>query len=244
VNNLDESRLVTWVVHTAQRFVERAKREARRRPLAAITQKFVDDSSSNIINTKKTVRTTGFSPRVDGIADGAAHNTLFLTGIPSNSQGALKRTARGAQLGEGNRGTMEVAAAAWCFGGWAVVLPCAMEVAKESSTGWLGQQAWCCAAGVDGFWTATCTWGVGGRGSRLGNGVQGFVLGAETMEEQRAPAGGAVARPRQEQGRGGWSSTLGAARDGGGAPGHPGRRAPWEGRSLAPRCSCSPGAGR
>jgi hypothetical protein len=43
---------------------------------------------------------------------------------------------------------MEVAAAAWCFGGWAVVLPCAMEVAKGSSTGWLGQQAWCCAAGL------------------------------------------------------------------------------------------------
>jgi hypothetical protein len=39
VNNLDESRLVTWVVHIARRFVERAKREARRRPLAAITHK-------------------------------------------------------------------------------------------------------------------------------------------------------------------------------------------------------------
>jgi hypothetical protein len=42
VNNLDEPRLVTWVVHMARRFVERAKREARRRPLAAIrhTQQF------------------------------------------------------------------------------------------------------------------------------------------------------------------------------------------------------------
>jgi hypothetical protein len=47
---------------------------------------------------------------------------------------------------------MEVAAAAWCFGGWAVVLPCAMEVAKGNLTGWLGQQVWCCAAGVAGCW--------------------------------------------------------------------------------------------
>jgi hypothetical protein len=77
VNNLDESRLVTWVVHTTRRFVERAKRKARRRPLAAITQKFVDDSSSNIINARKTARTTGFSPRVDGIADGAAQRNAF-----------------------------------------------------------------------------------------------------------------------------------------------------------------------
>jgi hypothetical protein len=71
VNNMDESRLVTWAVHKAWRFVEWAKREARRRPLA----------------------------RVDGIADGAVHNTLFLTGIPSNSQGALKRTARALSYG-------------------------------------------------------------------------------------------------------------------------------------------------
>jgi hypothetical protein len=104
VNNLDESRLVTWVVHTARRFVEQAKCEARRRPLAAITQEFVDDSSSNIINAGKTTRTTGFSPRVDGIADGAAHNTLFLTGIPSNSQGALRRTARGRSARGGKQG--------------------------------------------------------------------------------------------------------------------------------------------
>jgi hypothetical protein len=99
VNNLDESRLVTWAVHKAWRFVERAKREARRRPLAAITQNIVDDSSLNIINAGKTARTTGFSPRVDGITDGAAHNTLFLTGIPLNSQGALKRTARALSYG-------------------------------------------------------------------------------------------------------------------------------------------------
>jgi hypothetical protein len=44
--------------------------------------------------------------------------------------------------------------------------------------------------------------GEGGRGSRLGNGGQGFVSGAETMEGQRAPASGVVAWPRQEQGRG------------------------------------------
>jgi hypothetical protein len=55
----------------AQHFVERAKREARRRPLAAITQKFVDDSSSNIINARKTEGTAGFSPRVDCVVGGA-----------------------------------------------------------------------------------------------------------------------------------------------------------------------------
>ena len=59
-------------VHKAWRFVERAEREERCRPLAAITQKFVDDSSSNIINARKIARTTGFSPRVDNIVDGAA----------------------------------------------------------------------------------------------------------------------------------------------------------------------------
>jgi hypothetical protein len=53
----------------------------------------------NIINAGKTARTTGFSPRVDDITDGAAHNTLFLTGIPLNSQGALKRTARALSYG-------------------------------------------------------------------------------------------------------------------------------------------------
>jgi hypothetical protein len=61
----------------ARRFVERAKREARRRPLAVITQKFVDDSSSNIINVGKTARSIGFSPRVNGIADGAAQRNAF-----------------------------------------------------------------------------------------------------------------------------------------------------------------------
>jgi hypothetical protein len=81
VNNLDESRLVTWAVHKAWRFVERAKREARRRPLAAITQNIVDDSSLNIINTGKTARTTRFSPRVDGITDGTAQNSEHTTGI-------------------------------------------------------------------------------------------------------------------------------------------------------------------
>jgi hypothetical protein len=85
VNNLDESRLVTWVVHTARCFVERAKREAQRRQLAAITQKFVDDSSSNIINAVKTTRKTGFSPRVDGVVGGAVYNTKPITGILSST---------------------------------------------------------------------------------------------------------------------------------------------------------------
>jgi hypothetical protein len=36
-----------------------------------------------------------------------------------------------------------------------------------------------------------------------------------------------VARPWQEQGRGGWSSTLGAVREGGGMSRCLGSRAPW-----------------
>jgi hypothetical protein len=42
-----------------------------------------------------------------------------------------------------------------------------------------------------------------------------FVSGAETMEGERATAGEVVARPQQEQGRGGWSPTLGATRENG-----------------------------
>jgi hypothetical protein len=40
--NLNESGLYAWAVHMDRHFVERAKREARRRPLAAIrhTQQF------------------------------------------------------------------------------------------------------------------------------------------------------------------------------------------------------------
>jgi hypothetical protein len=80
VNDLDESRLVTWVVHTARRFVERAKREARRRPLAAITQKSVGGSSSNITDAEKNTRDSGggggFSPRVSMARLGAAYTRL------------------------------------------------------------------------------------------------------------------------------------------------------------------------
>jgi hypothetical protein len=52
------------------------------------------------------------------------------------------------------------------------------------------------------------------------------------MEGQRAPTGGMVARTRQEQGRGGWLSTLGAAREGGAVALRHGQqreggRAPW-----------------
>jgi hypothetical protein len=68
---------------------------------------------------------------------------LFLTGIPSNSQGALKSTARALSYG------ME-AGAPWrmlpLLGVLEGGLLCAMEVAKGNSTGWLGQQAWCCVA--------------------------------------------------------------------------------------------------
>jgi hypothetical protein len=49
------------------------------------------------LNNYNTISWTGF----DGVADGAAHNTIFSTGIPSNSHGALRRTTRGVQLGEG-----------------------------------------------------------------------------------------------------------------------------------------------
>jgi hypothetical protein len=68
------------------------------------------------------------------------------------------------------------------------------------------------------------------------DGGQGFVSGAETMEGERATAGEVVARPRQEQGRGGWSSTLGAARESAVAAWRhvqqrEGGRAPWEARA-------------
>ena len=74
------------------------------------------------------------------------------------------------------------------------------------------------------------------------DGGQGFVLGAETMEGERAMAGEVVARPRQEQGRGGWSPTLGAARENGVAARRyvqqrEGGMAPWEARAR-------PGEGR
>jgi hypothetical protein len=67
------------------------------------------------------------------------------------------------------------------------------------------------------------------------DGGQGFVSGAETMEGERATAEEVVARPRQEQGRGGWSSTLGTARESGVAAWRhvqqrEGGRVPWEAR--------------
>jgi hypothetical protein len=74
--NMNQSRLVAWAVHMARHFVKRAKREARRRPLAAKTHKFVGGSSSDITHIRKInsedsggggVLTTGF----DGVADGA-----------------------------------------------------------------------------------------------------------------------------------------------------------------------------
>jgi hypothetical protein len=57
-------------------FIEHALREAPRQHLAAITQKCVGDSSSIIPNAKKTARTTGFSPRIYSVVDGAAHTRL------------------------------------------------------------------------------------------------------------------------------------------------------------------------
>jgi hypothetical protein len=96
------SRLVTWAVRKAWHFIERAKREARRRPLAAITQNIVDDSSLNIINAGKTARTTGFSPRVDGVVGGAVYNTKPFIGILSSTRRACAaRDCRGWRHGEG-----------------------------------------------------------------------------------------------------------------------------------------------
>jgi hypothetical protein len=71
VNNLDEPRLVTWVVHTARRFVERAKREARHRRLAVIrhTQRFnifTKHTKNGIAAREAGCLTTIF----DGVADG------------------------------------------------------------------------------------------------------------------------------------------------------------------------------
>jgi hypothetical protein len=66
---MNQSRLVAWAVHMAGHFVKRAKREARRRPLAAKTHKFVGGSSSDIthirkINSEDSGGGGGFSPRV------------------------------------------------------------------------------------------------------------------------------------------------------------------------------------
>jgi hypothetical protein len=87
VNNLDEPRLVTWVVHTARRFVERAKREARRRPLAAIihTQQFniFTEHKKNSSEGSGVFLTTSF----DGVAGGAAAARGLLR-ILSNTYGA------------------------------------------------------------------------------------------------------------------------------------------------------------
>jgi hypothetical protein len=74
-----------------------------------------------------------------------------------------------------------------------------------------------------------------GGSSTSVDGSQGFVSGAETMEGERATAGEVVARPRQEQGRGGWSPTLGVARESGVAAWRhvqqrEGGMAPWETR--------------
>jgi hypothetical protein len=84
----------------------------------------------------------------------------------------IEENSKGAQLWDGSRGAMEVAAADWCFGGWVAVLPCAMEVVKGNLTGWLGQQAWCCAASVAGCWPES-------RGTktgwRCGIGSAGFI---------------------------------------------------------------------
>jgi hypothetical protein len=75
-----------------------------------------------------------------------------------------------------------------------------------------------------------------GGSSTSVDGGQGFVSGAETMEGERATAGEVVARPRQEQGRGSWSPTLGTARESGVAAWRhvqqrEGGMAPWEARA-------------
>jgi hypothetical protein len=82
--NLNESGLDAWAVHMARHFVERARREARHRRLAAKTHKFVGSSSSDITHIGKINRedsggflTMGF----DSVADGAAQHNKHLTGI-------------------------------------------------------------------------------------------------------------------------------------------------------------------
>jgi hypothetical protein len=66
--------------------------------------------------------------------------------------------------------------------GWAAVLLYAMEVAKGNSMGWLGQQAWCCDAGVDG-----CCWAPA-RGRRRGC-CAGRIGGRREEGPSCSPAG-------------------------------------------------------
>jgi hypothetical protein len=159
VNNLDESRLVTWAVHKAWRFIERAKREARRRPLAAITQNIVDDSSLNIINAGKNsednaVLTEGRRQHGRGCAKQrthgghrrraahcstqnskpAARGAVGLLHISSSSQRASRRTARGAQLGEQRSGH-------------AVLPPAALRAVESAAA---KGRAGCCTDGGEG----------------------------------------------------------------------------------------------
>jgi hypothetical protein len=108
VNNLDESRLVTWVVHAARRFVERAKREARRRPLAAITQKSVGGSSSKITDAEKNSRdsgrgvlTTGFDGAVGGCIHSIGARRRVRRGEPRS---CATPSMEGIEWGGGNRG--------------------------------------------------------------------------------------------------------------------------------------------
>jgi hypothetical protein len=193
VNNLDKSRLVTWAVHKAWRFVERAKREVWRRPLAAITQNIVDDNSLNIINAGKTARTMGFSPRVDGITDGAAHNILFLTGIPSNSQGALKRTARALSYGMQAGVPWRLLPLLGVLEGGLLFFPAREGFPAHEQRGrevpWLPPRASAkgtapCAQGRKGSLLLT-PWRRGGVGQRKKKGLGAMERGAEVLHVRR-----------------------------------------------------------
>jgi hypothetical protein len=110
VNNLDESRLVTWAVHKARRFIERAKREARRRPLAAKTHNFVGGSSSDITHIGKInsednggFLTTGFDGVADGLRTPGWRPTTSATRKPRSSAAALEK-GHGIWMGIGATG--------------------------------------------------------------------------------------------------------------------------------------------
>jgi hypothetical protein len=112
--NLNESGLDACAVHMARHFIERARHEARRQPLATKTHKFVGCSSSNIthigkINSEDSgVLTEDLRRRGGGCAAQSFPQAFCRTTTIRRCCGAAGETRlRGATLpGEGNRGAV------------------------------------------------------------------------------------------------------------------------------------------
>uniref|UniRef100_A0A804PCK2 Uncharacterized protein n=1 Tax=Zea mays TaxID=4577 RepID=A0A804PCK2_MAIZE len=133
----------------------------------------------------------GFSPRVDGITDGAAHNILFLTGIPSNSQGALKRTARALSYGMEAGVPWRLLPLLGVLEGGLLFFPAREGFPAHEQRGrevpWLPPRASAkgtapCAQGRKGSLLLT-PWRRGGVGQRKKKGLGAMERGAEVLHE-------------------------------------------------------------